>query len=215
MFNYSTESRVESKVAPGVVFVIHAPSYGKAVQLDKATAEFRSLSRMLQRRYQKLNQELQQLRRAHNVTYAVAVAELAEHQKAKPADEEIEAMAAWNAKFQDLIERGAIFRVPDELDEAFQEVNSQSISANAEKYNIPRVRVYLKALEGYEIDGKPADVKAMIEQGAIELFNEALESIDLATSSKADEVKNLSSPSTSSNQADGETTDMIATSASE
>lgn len=197
MYDYKTEVRVDSKIAPGVTFVINAPSYGRRLNLDRATAEFRSATRLIQRRYNKLVELLKDQERAHtNAEKARIKAEAPDG--GYPADAE---------------PKPEPFRMPQEIQDELDEINEESLHLLAARYNVPRVKIYVKAVEGLEIDGVPATVDSFIASGASQLFSEALNAIETVEQAKADELKNLSSPSISNSQAGGETKDMTVTSA--
>lgn len=207
MHNHLSEARVESKLIPGVVFVINAPSYGRRLNLDRATAEFRSLTRMMQKRYDKTVDKIRELQAQHHATFKSQEAAL-EKELAHPSTDVVnhERLTAE----LDALRKGA-FKVPSEMTDELNEINEESLYLLAAKYNAPRVRHYLKAIEGYEIDGVPATVESLLAEGAPQVVTEALEAIDSVEKMKADEIKNSSSPSISSNPADGETSDTTAT----
>ncbi len=206
MHNHLSEARVESKLIPGVVFVIHAPSYGRRLMLDRATAEFRSLTRLMQKRYDKIVDRIKGLQAEHHANFKAQESALEKEVKASEGNEEHERLTAELATL-----RGGAFKVPTELTDELTEINEESLYLLAAKYNAPRVRHYLKAIEGYEIDGVAATIETLISDGAPQVVTEVLEAIDSVEKMKADEIKNLSSPSTSSSPAAGETKDTTAT----
>lgn len=195
MYDYKTEARVESKLVPGVTFVINAPSYGRRLNLDRATAEFRSATRLIQRRYNKVVEQLQAMEREH-VAAEKARIKRESPEGGYPADTEPKPQP---------------FPMPQDMQDTLDEINEESLHLLASRYNVPRVRIYVKAIEGLEIDGVPATVDSFIASGDPTLFSESLAAIETVEQQKADELKNLSSPSISSNPAVGETKDMIAT----
>lgn len=209
MHNHVSEERCESKLIPGVFYVIKAPSYGRRLLLDRATAEFRSLTRAMQKRYDKVVVEIRELQAKHFGEFKKHEAELTATlaMAAEGSPEHAEATE------QMALLKAGTFKVPRDLQDQLDEINEDSLYLLAAKYNAPRVRHYLKAIEGYQIDGVDATVDSLIAEGDPQLVADVLEAVDDVENMKADAIKNLSSPSISSNPADGETKDTIATSA--
>lgn len=205
MYDFLSERTVQSEVIPGVSYTIHAPSYGRRLMFDKATAEFRSSTRIVERKFTKLREAVRADQAAFNSQYGEANAEL---------KKQIEA-AADDATKVELAKGLKVFSVTDEQRDQMADLNEESLRLLGTLYNGPRVRIYLKSLDGLTIMGKKADVPMLIEAGPVELFQEILTAIEETSAKVEEEVKNLSLPSISSNQADGKTSDTIATPASE
>jgi hypothetical protein len=207
MHNHVSTVRVESKLIPGVAYIINAPSYGRRLNLDRATAEFRSQTRVMQKKYDKIVEQIREGQVQANAHFKAREneleRELCTHVEGSPDHVRISA---------DIAElKLSTHKVSRDLTDQLNEINEESLYLLAAKYNAPRVRHYLKAIEGYQIDGVDATVDSLLAEGAPQIVTEILESVDAVEKMKAEEIKNLSSPSTSSNPADGETNDTTVT----
>ena len=211
-FSYQNEERIESTIAPGVVYVIHAATYAKRLNLDRATAEFRSATRLLQKKYDKIRNSLKQEQVAFEKKREAEIEKL----RAKQS-ENVESSEEYKRLEEELaILSAGGFRVPPEIQDALDEINEESVHLLGQKYNVPKVQIYLKAVEGLVINGEPCvTAKDLIESAYPEFVREALEAIDKVDSMKQLEIKNSLSPSISNSQVDGKTSDMTATSAAE
>jgi len=210
MPDFPTEHRVESKLAPGVVYTIHPPTYGRRIQFDRAIAEFRAKTRLIERRYSKLKDQHKELQDRFNASrdkqaakMALAIAEEPDANTRQALTEEMEALKA------------SYFVMSEDLQTQFDQVESDSLQSMACDFEAPRLITYLLAVEGLKLGGVEATPKLLLEKGPTELTREALDAIEEIADVAAEQLKNLSSPSISSSQGGGKTTDMTATPAAE
>lgn len=220
MQKYLSDHRVDSKLFPGVAYVIKAPSFGRRLELDKATAEFRAQTRTLQKRHEKLVTTLRELEVAYKRDQAKLVAAAEESLEAakvaslEPGETQEQHDERLLKMEQDVaVLKAGGFRIPPDLRDELQTINEESIRLMGTQFNTPRLKIYLKGIDGFEIDGQPATRDNVITDGPPEMFHEILDAIDQVEGLKAEEIKNLSSPSTSSSPAAGETNATTATSA--
>lgn len=210
MTDFQTEHRVESKLAPGVTFVIHPPTYGRRIQFDRAIAEFRAKTRLIERRYAKLKDQQNEMVRKFESTRK---RQLADMEAAIAEEPDAETRKALTDELEDL--KAAPFLLPETLQTEFDQVESDSLQAMACDFEAPRLRTYLVAVEGLKLGGVPATPELLLEKGPTELTREALDAIDEIANVTAEQLKNLSSPSISSSPEGGKTNGMTATTAAE
>lgn len=204
MFEYPTEQRIESALIPGVTFTIYSPSYARRMAFDRAIAEFKAETRLINRQFQTMRAKAEELRRTW---------------KRAGGEDRVKAIEAIIAECVDAEELSSLnedlaaaqFKLPDEITDELDELNERSSLSLVTKHNAPRLRIYLKNVEGLIIGGKEATVDSLLSDGPPELFAEILNAIDATSDGMEALIKNLQLPSTSSDPVAGKTTSTIAT----
>jgi len=208
MFDYPAEQRILSKIIPGVAFTIFAPSYARRMAFDAAIAEFKSETRLINRQFQRLKDQVEELRRPW--AHAGGEKKCKDLQALIEETQDAEELTLLNEQLSD-----AQFKLPPEISDELEALNERSNLLLVTKHNAPRVRVYCKSVEGLQVLGKEATIDTLLSDGPPELFVEILDAIDTVSEASEELIKNLQLPSTSSDQVVGKTTSTIAPSASE
>lgn len=208
MFDFKPESVINSEVIPGVSFTVLGPSYHRRIMFDKAVAEFRSLARITGKRVAVLETEIADASKRFDAQKAEAVKGM---RAAIEEEQDADVRSALQAELD--VKLAAGFQISESIIDELDELNSKSIRQLAELHNAPRVKIYCKSIEGLTIDGKPATIKSLLDEGPVLLVHEILAAIDQASRAQAADLKNLQLPSISSSPEDGKTNDTTATDA--
>jgi len=190
--NHISTKTIESKVCQGASFTIKKMTVRRKQALDDKQAPFGE-------RLRPLREELAPLNREYSQAWEAAKAAI------KP---ERDKLAAEGITKEEAEKRAPVGKVdfPDERFQRWSELTEKIRRIDRDEMTPAAVRFCLVKIEGLEIDGIPATLESLLENGPDEFYDELAQAVARELGLLPEEATNLGSLSTSAAAVDGNPT---------
>lgn len=187
--DYVSTKTIESKAVPGVSFVI-----------KKMTARRRDALRDLQEPFMERMRPIREQRQPLHDEYVAAI----DQAKAavKPERDKLVAEGLTRAEAEEKVPLGKI-DFPNDRFQEWAKLTEEIRRIDTSEMTPAAVRYCLQSITGLTVDGEPATLDLILENGPDELYNEIAHEVARELGVLPEEAENLSSPSTSAAAVDG------------
>jgi hypothetical protein len=193
--NYLTLTTLESKLVEGLTYTIRKPTHSRRMELRTKIASTEVALRELGLEYQPIQE---------SIDNAVTAAKI----EPCTCKHDLDSATDCHDKNGRCTVEGCLCRLPKPDGEAFEKRMELLIKAKdlaLSQANPAKVRIFVKSIDGFEIDGVPATVESFLAEAPDDLLEEVGSLIDKVLTMTMEEQLAFKSPTTLDAAVDGKT----------